>query len=72
MENELSQKISSNGISKKNNNLQINDDSIPNINTLYLSNEIYIKLFYNSKNSGLNKNFPLNVIYNKKKSKTSK
>ena len=63
MENELSQKISSNGISKKNNNLQINDDSIPNINTLYLSNEIYIKLFYNSKNSGLNKNFPLNVIF---------
>ncbi len=42
-----------------------------NIN-IFLSNEDYKTLFYNSKNNGLNKNFPLNVIYNKKKSKNTK
>ena len=71
MENKLSQ-ITSNESNKNNNNLQIYNYSIPNINKMYLTNEIYIKLFYSSKNCGFNKNFPLNVVYNKKKSKTSK
>ena len=70
MENKLP--ISSNESYKKNNNVNINYNTIPNINKFYLSNEDYIKLFYNSKNCGLNVNFPLNVVYNKKKSKTSK
>ncbi len=52
-------------ISPKNNYLAIKYKA-------YLSNDDYIKLFYNSKNGGLNKNFPLNVIYNKKKSKSTK
>ena len=42
------------------------------MNKSYLSNDDYIKLFYNSKNSGLNKNFSLNVIYTKRKSKSTK
>ena len=57
-----------------------NIDNIDNIRMKYLSNDIkillsnedYKTLFYNSKNNGLNKNFPLNVIYNKKKSKNTK
>ena len=64
--------ISSNESYKNINNLQLNYDSNPNINNVYLSNEDYIKLYYNSKNCGLNVNFPLNVVYNKKKSKPSK
>ena len=70
MENKIS--ISSNESYKNSNNLQINYDSIPSINKIYLSNEDYIKLFYNSKNCGINVNFPLNVVYNKKKTKPSK
>ena len=38
----------------------------------YLSNDDYIRLLYNLKNNGTNINFPLNVIYNKKKSKNTK
>ena len=57
-----------------------NIDNIDNIRMKYLSNDIkiflsnedYKTLFYNSKNNGLNKNFQLNVIYNKKKSKNTK
>ena len=64
--------ISSNESYKNIKNLQLNYDSNPNINNVYLSNEDYIKLYYNSKNCGLNVNFPLNVVYNKKKSKPSK
>ena len=64
--------ISSNESYKNINNLQLNYDSNPNINNIYLSNEDYIKLYYNSKNCGLNVNFPLNVVYNKRKSKPSK
>ena len=45
---------------------------LSNLNKSFLSNEDYIKLFYNSKNSGLNKNFSLNVIYHKRKSKSTK
>ena len=41
-------------------------------NRKYLSNDDYIRLLYNSKNNGTNINFPLNVIYNKKKSKNTK
>ena len=39
----------------------------------YLSNNDYIKLFYNKKNTSYNNNcFPLNVTYNKKKKKQKK
>ena len=71
MENNLSQIINPNESNKNNNNLQIKNDYYI-INKKYLSNDDYIKLFYNSKNCGLNKNFPLNVVYNKRKSKSSK
>ena len=71
MEQKLSQLIS-NDPSKNKNNIQIQYNNLNNINKFYLSNDDYIKMFYNSKNSGLNKNFPLNVIYNKRKSKNSK
>ena len=72
MENTSPQLISSNKGSKTTDNIQINNSYLPNIYKQYISNEDYIKLFYNSKNSGLNKNFSLNVIYNKRKSKSSK
>ncbi len=49
----------------KYNNLSYNNEK-------YLTNDDYIRLFYNSKNNGTNINFPLNVIYNKKKSKNTK
>ena len=39
------------------------------VNNNSLTNEEYIKLFYNSNNAGVNKNFSLNVIRNKNKSK---
>ena len=71
MENNLSQIINPNESNKNNNNLQIKNYYYI-INKKYLSNDDYIKLFYNSKNCGLNKNFPLNVLYNKRKSKSSK
>ena len=71
MENNLSQIINPNESNKNNNNLQIKNDYYI-INKKYLSNDDYIKLFYNSKNCGLNKNFPLNVVYSKRKSKSSK
>ena len=41
-------------------------------NKAFLTNEEYIKLFYNSKNNGVNKNFPLNVIHNQKREKNGK
>ena len=72
MEPKLPQGISINESSKNSSNIQTKFNYISNINKKFLSNEDYIKLFYNSKNSGLNKNFSLNVIYNKKKSKTTK
>ena len=46
-----------------------NDNVILHVNKNYLTNEEYIKLFYNSNNAGVNKNFSLNVIRNKNKSK---
>ena len=72
MENTSPQLIGSSKGSKITDNIQINNSYLTNIYKPYLSNEDYIKLFYNSKNSGLNKNFSLNVIYNKRKSKSSK
>ena len=72
MENTSPQLIGSNKGSKTTDNIQINNSYLPKIYKQYISNEDYIKLFYNSKNSGLNKNFSLNVIYNKRKSKSSK
>lgn len=67
MENDLSNKES-----QKHNNNIFSNKYLSNINITYLSNDDYIKLFYNSKNNGLNANFPLNVIYNKKKYKNTK
>ena len=72
MEPKLPQGISTNESSKNSNNIQIKFKYLPNNNQTFLSNEDYIKLFYNSKNSGLNKNFSLNVIYNKRKTKSTK
>ena len=46
-----------------------NDNVNLYVNKNYLTNEEYIKLFYNSNNAGVNKNFSLNVIRNKNKSK---
>ena len=48
-----------------NNDKNINDitknANLP-VNNCCLTNDEYIKLFYNSKNSGVNKNFPIKVI----------
>ena len=71
MENKLSQ-ITPHQPNKDSTNLQMKYELFPIFNNKYLSNNDYIKLFYNSKNSGLNINFPLNVVYNKKKSKNAK
>ena len=57
---------------KNTNNNQIKYNNIFYNYTKYLSNDDYINLFYNSKNNGFNINFQLNVIYNKRKSKSSK
>ena len=46
-----------------------NDNVNLYVNKNYLTNEEYIKLFYNSNNAGVNKNFSLNIIRNKNKSK---
>ena len=72
MEHKLSQGKLINESSKNIDNAQINNYYLFNSTNIYITNEDYIKLFYNSKNSGLNKNFPLNVIYNKKKPKSTK
>ncbi len=72
MEHKLSQGKLINESLKNIDNAQINNYYLFNSTNIYITNEDYIKLFYNSKNSGLNKNFPLNVIYNKKKPKSTK
>ena len=54
---------------------QGNEEKYTNLsdtNKKYLSNDDYIRLLYNSKNNGTNINFPLNIIYNKKKTKNTK
>ncbi len=71
MEKKLCQDIKSNFMKNTNNN-QIKYNNIFYNYKDYLSNDDYIKLFYNSKNNGFNINFQLNVIYNKKKSKSMK
>ena len=68
----MEQNISKNESSKSCNNILTIYKYLSTMNKSYLSNDDYIKLFYNSKNSGLNKNFSLNVIYTKRKSKSMK
>ena len=72
MESKFPQVISTNESSKNTTNMKTKYNYWPNINQTFLTNEDYIKLFYNSKNFGLNKNFALNVIYNKRKTKATK
>ena len=72
MEHKLSQTKLINESLKNMDNAQIGNYYLLNNSNIYITNEDYIKLFYNSKNSGLNKNFPLNVFYNKKKPKSTK
>ena len=68
----MEQHLSNNEFSKSSNNIKSIYNYLSIMNKTYLSNDDYIKLFYNSKNSGINKNFSLNVIYNKRKSKSTK
>ena len=56
--------------SKNNNKNKDNIDLA--LNNDFLTNEEYIKLFYNSNNAGVNKNFSLNVIRDKNKPKNEK
>ena len=54
----------------KSKNSNKNKDNIDlALNNDFLTNEEYIKLFYNSNNAGVNKNFSLNVIRDKNKPK---
>ena len=54
----------------KSKNSNKNKDNIDlALNNGFLTNEEYIKLFYNSNNAGVNKNFSLNVIRDKNKPK---
>ena len=54
----------------KSKNSNKNKDNIDlALNNGFLTNEEYIKLFYNSNNAGVNKNFSLNVIRGKNKPK---
>ena len=68
----MEQHLSNNEFSKSCNNIKTIYNYLSIMNKTYLSNDDYIKLFYNSKNSGINKNFSLHVIYNKRKSKSTK
>ena len=68
----MEQHLSNNEFSKSSNNIKTIYNYLSIMNKTYLSNDDYIKLFYNTKNSGINKNFSLNVIYNKRKSKSTK
>ena len=68
----MEKNISKNESSKSFNNILTIYKYLSTMNKSYLSNDDYIKLFYNSKNIGLNKNFSLNVIYSKRKSKSMK
>ena len=68
---ELLKGESSDNSSEKNNINTKNINESTN-NKAYLTNEEYIKLFYNSNNTGVNTNFPLNVIHNQKKAKNGK
>ena len=72
MENNKNHQDSSNN--KKNNNNMNNTENHEqkDNNTNHLTNEEYIKLFYNSNNAGVNKNFPLNVKHNSYNNKNVK
>ena len=61
----------SNNINKSDNNVNKSNANL-SINNFCLTNEEYIKLFYNSKNEGTNKNFSLNKVYEKCKSNNEK
>ena len=71
MENNQNKQDSSNNKPNKN-NINNPEKQIPKENNNHLTNDEYIKLFYNSNNAGINKNFPLNVIHNSYKSKIGK
>lgn len=71
MENNKNKQDSSNN-KPNNNNINNPEKYIQKENNNYLTNDEYIKLFYNSNNAGVNKNFPLNVIHNSYKTKTGK
>ena len=67
-----SKNVSSNN-STNNNNDNINDNNghFPENNN-YMTNDEYIKLFYNSNNAGVNRNFKLNVFHGDNKSNKGK
>ena len=71
MENNKINQDSSNN-KPNNNNINNPERHIPKENNNHLTNEEYIKLFYNLNNAGVNKNFPLNVIHNSYKTKNGK
>ena len=70
MENNKNHQESSNN--KKNNNMNNTENHEQKDNNNHLTNEKYIKLFYNSNNAGVNKNFPLNVKHNSYNNKNGK
>lgn len=70
MENNKNHQKSSNN--KKNNNMNNTENHEQKDNNNHLTNEEYIKLFYNSNNAGVNKNFPLNVKHNSYNDKNGK
>jgi len=70
MENNKNHQESSNN--KKNNNMDNSEHHEQKDNINHLTNEEYIKLFYNSNNAGVNKNFPLNVKHNSYNNKNAK
>ena len=71
MENNRIKQDSSNN-KPNNNNINNPEQHIQKVNNNHLTNDEYIKLFYNSNNAGVNKNFPLNVIHNSYKTKNGK
>ncbi len=68
-----SSKNDSSNNSTNNNNDNINDKKghFPENNN-YMTNDEYIKLFYNSNNAGVNRNFKLNVFHGDNKSNKGK
>ena len=71
MENNKNNQDSSNN-KPNSNNINNPDQHVQKRSNEHLTNDEYIKLFYNSNNAGVNKNFPLNVIHNSYKSKNGK
>jgi hypothetical protein len=71
MENNKNHQESSNN-KNNNNNMDNSEHHEQKDNINHLTNEEYIKLFYNSNNAGVNKNFPLNVKHNSYNNKNAK